>query len=148
MLFRSERVFKKIIPLTYNQKVLSGKTKTLKVLDFFGLKVPLFIGNIKFEYEESVTKKDLKMLGAKLPITIISKEFKEINIIKAQRTEEMALNQALSEIANDIKLLPIFSAKITDLKWENKGENIEVTMKATCDENIVKEEKIIISGEG
>ena len=144
----TERIFKKTVPLKYEKKILSGKSKTLNVIDFFGLKIPLFVGNVKFDYEETITKKNFKMLGANLPITIISKNFKEINKIQTTRNEEETVNQALSEIAKDIRLLPIISVKITELKWENKGENIEVIMKTLCNENIAQEEKIIMSGPG
>ncbi len=143
----TERIFTKQIPLTYNEKILSGKSKTLKVLDFFGLKIPLFLGNIKFDYEQTVTKKSLKMLGSKLPITIISKKFEQISVINTTRSEDEAVNEALSEIAKDIKLLPIREVKIVDLKWENKGDNIQVVMKTLCNENIAKEEKIILNAE-
>ena len=142
----TERDFTKTIPLNFEDKVLSGKSKTFKVLDFFGLKIPLFIGSINFDYEETITKKSIRMLGANLPVTIVSKKFDEIRRFQSVRTEEEAVNEALCDIAKDIKNLPIISLKITDLKWEIKDDAVEVYLKAACNEDIAKEEKIIISG--
>ena len=86
------------------------------------------------------------MLGANLPVTIVSKKFDEIRRFQSVRTEEEAVNEALCDIAKDIKNLPIISLKITDLKWEIKDDAVEVYLKAACNEDIAKEEKIIISG--
>ena len=39
----TDRTFKKTVPFKFTEKVLTGKKRTLCVLDFFNLKIPLFL---------------------------------------------------------------------------------------------------------
>ncbi len=143
----TDRVFTKTVPLKYSSSALSGKRKTLTVLDFFNLKIPLYLGNIKFENQVEINTRNIKLFGRELPICIVSKTFKEIISTEIERSEEEALNQALSEIATEIKSLPITNVGVVDFFWENKGDCLEVYMKTKCYEDIGSEEKIIFNKE-
>ena len=143
----TDRVFTKTIPLNFNNSVLTGKQKTLRVLEFFNLKIPLFLGGVRFNSQFEITSRNVKMFGKELPISIVSKSFKELTETQVIRTEEEALNQAKSEIAKEIKSLPITKVEIIDFLWENKGDCIDVALKTKCYEDIGRQEKIIFNKE-
>ena len=143
----TEKIFTKTVQFKYTDSFFTGKNKTLRVLDFFNLKIPLFLGGIRFKNQVETKKHNLKMFGRELPISITSKNFMEISENERARSEEEALNQALSEIAVDIKNLPITSVEIVDFFWEKRDENLEVCLKVKCLEDIALEEKIIFNKE-
>lgn len=143
----TDRIFTKTVPFKFKKNILTGKERTLKVLDFFNIKIPLFLGNVRFNSQEETESKSVKMFGRELPISITSKTFNELNEIEIQRTEEEAINQALCEIACEIKNLPIKKVEIVDFIYEKKSNSLEVCLKIKCYEDIGKEEKIIFNKE-
>lgn len=143
----TDRTFKKTVPFMFTEKVLTGKKRTLCVLDFFNLKIPLFLGEVRFDSQVETKTRTTKLFGRELPISIKSKTFKEIIEIQKERSEENTINQALSEIAEEIKNLPITKVNVVDLLWENKGDYLEVILNAKCYEDIGRQEKIIFNKE-
>lgn len=143
----TDRIFTKTVPFKFKKNILTGKERTLKVLDFFNIKVPLFLGKVRFNSQEKTSTTNVKMFGRELPISITSKTFNEIIETDVERTEEDAINQALCEIVCEIKNLPITNIQIVDFTWENKGDCLEVFLKTKCYENVGEEEKIIFNKE-
>lgn len=143
----TDRVFAKTVPFKFTKNVTTGKERTLRVLDFFNIKIPLFLGNVSFKSQEKTRTLNVKMFGRELPISITSKTFNEIIETEVDRTEEDAINQALCEIVREIKNLPITNIQIVDFSWKNKGDYLEVILKTKCYENVGEEEKIIFNKE-
>ncbi len=68
------------------ESVLTGKQKTKTVLEVFTLKIPLYFGAEKGEYESNYKAKNLKLFGNSIPIRVHKKQF----IFK--RTQEIKLD--------------------------------------------------------
>ena len=143
----TERTFVKSIPSKYYINVFNGKSKRLKVLNFFNIKVPLYLGGIRYENLSETKTSVLKMFGRNLPITLVSKTFSEIVETEVLRNEDEILNQALCEIAMEIKTLPITDVKIVDILRVDRGDSIEVALKTKCLENIAMYQEIKMNSE-
>lgn len=77
-------------PLERIVKYNTGETKTKRVLEFFTLEIPLYLGREKGEYESYKTVKSLKLFGRNLPIKIHEKKF----VFKTSQTVKITLDEA------------------------------------------------------
>ncbi len=61
----------------YKQKplIFTGEIKTKRVLEIFGLKIPLYLGTEKGSYESSEKQMKLKIFGTTVPVSIYKKSF-------------------------------------------------------------------------
>lgn len=86
----------------YSEDILQYKEKiTRKTLNFFGLKIPLYVGKNNFgqyEYDESVTY--LQIFNIKIPVSIIYSEYK---LYETER-EEYSPEKAKRMLEEKIKL--------------------------------------------
>lgn len=76
----------------YSEEILQYKEKvTRKTLNFFGLKIPLYVGKNNFgqyEYDENVTY--LQIFNIKLPVSIICSEYKLYETERKEYSPEKA----------------------------------------------------------
>lgn len=86
----------------YSREVLRYKEKvTRKTLDFFGLKIPLYVGKnnwTQYEYDESITY--LQIFNIKLPVGIVYSEYKLYETV----AEEYSPDKARQLLEEKIKL--------------------------------------------
>lgn len=142
----TEKTIKIVQPLKINEKVKIGKTKKRSVISFFGIKIPLYFGDISNEYICETTEQYCKVLGVKLPIKIVTKKFefvkdeeKYFSVSNAKILAEKNLEKEINEYILDGKLL---SKNITEYSDKN---NFVLIAKLKCEKNIILEEKMLIS---
>lgn len=99
------------VTANYRQKITlkTGKKKTKRVLSFFGIKIPLYLGCEKGTYNAETSVKALKLFGKKIPIIIYEKRF--------EFTEETEKNYDRNAIEKELERL--FSEKV---KLEISGD--------------------------
>lgn len=86
-------------PLSYIQTRRTGKTAKRNVLSFFGLNIPLYLGEIKGDYEKTTETSRIETPKGYLPITITTATFyfTEQRMINLSETEAMAEAKAKME---------------------------------------------------
>ena len=129
------------------EKKENGEVKLKKVLSFFGIKIPLFIGGETKKYNEIITSKNIKLFGVSLPITVYEKEFKFTEIYEKKQTEEelkAALYEEIKKTAQNEGLTDFEISDLTETKTEN---GITLSAIVTATENIVYRENIFVSNE-
>ncbi len=99
------------VTANYRQKITlkTGKKKTKRVLSFFGIKIPLYLGCEKGTYNAETSVKALKLFGKKIPIAIYEKRF--------EFTEETEKNYDRNALEKELERL--FSEKV---KLEISGD--------------------------
>ena len=93
----------------HDVKIKTGKKKTKRVLSFFTLKIPLYLGSEKGMYNAQTNVKTLKLFGKKIPIAIYEKRF--------EFTEETEKNYDRNALEKELEKL--FSEKV---KLEISGD--------------------------
>ncbi len=133
-------------PLKITEKVKTGYEKKLSVIDFFGIKIPLFIGGVNGNFKVSQTKIPIKLFCKTLPIEFITNKFsfyeeKEVYFSKANASilARKKLDEKVKKFVGDGKILDI---KISE---NIAQDNLEIVAKIRCEKNIVLEEKIVLS---
>ena len=99
------------VTANYRQKIKikTGRKKTKRVLSFFTLKIPLYLGSEKGMYNAQTNVKTLKLFGNKIPIAIYEKRF--------EFTEETEKNYDRNALEKELERL--FSEKV---KLEISGD--------------------------
>jgi len=123
----------------------NGKVTKRSVLEFFTLKIPLFLGNENKECNTSVYSENLKMFGAGLPIRIHTNEYRYTDNIILTRTEEK-LKEELENKSDEIlkaKKIIDYKVKSKDFKTTEKGVSLKITVIAQ--QNIAYKDFLIIS---
>ena len=97
------------------EKVKTGKIIKKRVVDFFGLKIPLYLGCVNKDYESKFDTKKLKLFGSELPLKIYTRTFE----LMEERTEKLNKKQLENE------LLGLFEEKVKvekigDFEVENR----------------------------
>ncbi len=98
-----QREFVKEGNFSVRRKYENGDLNKQTVFEFFGLKVPLFIGKIKGEFKTEATATSLKLWGKKMPIGFITKNYRMQTTENITRDKEKLKNILNKEIINELK---------------------------------------------
>ena len=129
----------------YNRlvEIPTGKVSKRRVIEFFGVKVPLYLGSVKGEYSTESAAKNLKLFGTDLPINIYEKKFifNSVGDVTSTKEElkillEERLKKKLEEHENPREI----SKSFTETK-----EGIELVYKFKITENIATKDKLLHS---
>lgn len=145
VLAETEIVYTETIALKQNVMLPNGKVTTKKVLQFFGLNIPLYLGSVKGEYSKNVKEYYIKTENNYLPIKIIDAEFLSLENTEIILTETEA--QAKLKASADAWLKQSNVIEIVDIKDDiilQNGE-IKIIRKAKVIEDIAIEKPINIS---
>lgn len=117
--------------------ILTGKVKTKRVLEIFGLKIPLYLGSENGLYKSSEKESKLKIFETTLPLAIYQKNFS----FQKEITVQYSYDKLCQRLENKLKkeLLNNEGARI--IKKEFSDNENEVILKAV----IEKEENIAVS---
>ena len=128
------------VPLRQKIKHFTGKRKKRYVLDFFSLKIPLFLGAEEGEFQKFIEKKMLKNGNSYVPVflhKIHLREIKESNVLLSEERAEEIAKSKIKERLKDSIIIKIEENKT--LTEETLTLNCEVTLQ----KNIAKTEKIL-----
>ena len=138
--------FEKIItvPLSTQQKTYTGETKNRYILDFFGLKLPLYLATKQDgEYDLSSSYQKLTLFGAQLPFGLYTNEYKFFETQTTEYTEQQASEQA-QQLLKEYEDSDLKEAEILDKQTsqEVKDGEFRLTVRYTCREEIGKVQEI------
>lgn len=125
-----------------NVKYPTGKVKTKKVLEIFNLKIPLYLGKTKGEFETVKDKETLKLFSQKLPIILHTKEFTFVN--------EKIEKQTVKEISETLEKRLLKSESENGFTIKNKeilvkDNNVILNALITKTEDITYSENLIFT---
>lgn len=94
VLAETEVIFEDYIPLKQEIYVKTGKSSTRRVLQFFGLNIPLYFGAVNGEYNKQITEEFIKTENNYLPIKLITANYEELK----KQSITLSLEEAESQL--------------------------------------------------
>ena len=129
-------------PFIKKSETLTGKTAKRRVLEIFGIKIPLYIGKEKGSFKTETYCKNLKLLSQNIPIKIYTKKF----IFIKKENEKRDYDKLCNQLANQLELQSQkenFSVKTKDLTQNENG--VTLTAVVTKTEDITYSENLIFT---
>ena len=108
-----------------------------KVLKIFWLDIPLYLTGAKGEKSE-LTIESLEILGKKMPVELIERRFIVNKNRQTEISKEDAVNIALTEISNTLRMYPVECVNDIEHYVAEKDNAFVVTVKIKCIEDIAK----------
>lgn len=135
------------VTANYRQKITlkTGKKKTKRVLSFFGIKIPLYLGCEKGTYNAETSVKALKLFGKKIPIAIYEKRF-EFTVETEKNYDRNALEKELERLFSEKVKLEIsgdFQVKNREIDEIQGGLRLKTVVSA--EENIAVQDIMLFN---
>ncbi len=127
---------------TLNKK--TGKIVKHTVIDFFGLKIPLYVGNVRGTYESNTKTYNARLFGNKLPIKKTVKKFYLSDKQKVIYKKDDLKSKLKKEIEEEITKSGYLSYEIVGTDETVTDSDLTITVTVKAKENIQIEEKILI----
>lgn len=124
-------------------EIPNGKTAKRCVIEFFALKIPLYLGGVKGEYKAEFKKKNLKLFETQLPICLYEKKFIFNSVREITSTKEEL--ESLLEERLKKKLEMYDNHKELSKEFIKKKDGMELVYKFETVENISTKDKIFVS---
>ncbi len=130
-------------PKTVCEPLPIGKTKTKKVLSFFGLNLPLYCGYLRPPYESKATLHQYVTKDSYLPISVTERTFSFLQEKTYDLTKKQAHHRVLSEMEQQIQK-EIGDGEVITRKdtFYRQGDQYVLQSKITCLKDIAREEKM------
>lgn len=130
----------------YTQKIIteSGASKQKCVLDFFALKIPLYIGNESREYVGYTKKEELFIFGQKMPIALHRKEFRFTEELTVTYNPKKLEEKLQEEVELKLKKQGIDEYNVIEKTIVETNEGVTLTEIIGAKENVAVSEDLII----
>lgn len=136
---QTQRTFTVKINKRQSKNVVNGKGIKKRVLSFFGIKIPLFLGKTKTPFSEKITESRLKLFDENLPVTMTEKTFYPLKEIEITLSASEAKELAEKTIENTIKNGDFLKCNLVDTVFKENDDWILLSKTYKCEENIVYE---------
>lgn len=138
------------VSVPFSQRVMidTGMVKSRSVVSAFGLELPLYVGQIDFDYRSQAEMTPLVIGGVRLPAWIATARFYEVSQKKITLTTEQAKKRA-DELLEIEKARLLADKELISCEVEYQAQEGELVAVAhcLCSENIVKTEYFNVEGE-
>lgn len=132
-------------PLRVTEFIKTGEQSEKKVLSFFNLKIPLFLGDIDEPYLSVEEDDKISSGDSYLPIKIFSKKFYKTKKITYDLTRQQAEKRAMKKAEESIKTLVKNGEIISKQQKMNiDDKKLIITTEIKCVKDIVFEEKLLL----
>ncbi len=141
----TKRTFSAEGKYTQNISLETGKCTTHYTTQFFNLKIPFFLGNIKKEYNYNSNVKTLTLFDKKIPIKIASEQYlitQNTTVNYDQTTLEDILYEDIKKQVENMNFIAATEFEREVVKTD-KGMLLKISYN--CEENIAKQDEIILS---
>ena len=126
-------------PLKKQVSYPTGKVKEKSVLEFFTLKIPLYLGGESGEYDYQISEKTLQLFEQNLPIKIYKKRF----IFKTCETVTQKLEYAKNSLLKSLQ--KECNGKVKQKNFLEHNGTLFLTAVVTEEKNIAVSENLIFS---
>ncbi len=126
-------------------KNYTGRIKEEKSLKLLGYEIPLhFDTAIGFSnYDKHISEENIEIFGTRLPVKLISKVYREYEIIEKELSEKDAKQKALSLLMNKISKEMIKGDIISmNTSYENNKNQVIIRCNARCTEDIAMPQQV------
>lgn len=143
----TKRVFSAKGDYTQETTYETGKITNRKILNIFGIKIPLYLGNIKKENINSIKMKNIKIFNKKIPVKITQQQYIFTKTEKITYDKNKLEELLYNDIKNQVNSFDLISANEIkrDIVYTEAG--ILMKIEYACEENIAKEDIILINTE-
>lgn len=145
---RTEHRLTASAPLEHEVTAGTRESKTLRVLSFFGIDIPLYLGSPKGDCVASKTVKRFENNGMYLPITLTETVFfkteKRTVSVSEETARQMALEKLTTEEGEQLRNAEILSRNVS---FSINDGAVTATADYICTENIAKIEFLLIYDE-
>ena len=130
------RTFTEHISKNYDMEVASDKTDTRSVLNFFGIKIPLYLRGVGAKESFAYVVRSANLFGKTLPISVIQRTFKNSDIKTVSISENEACNIALGNLSEKIRKMQIEQVQKYTINVSETSEEYIIKIDTVCMENI------------
>ena len=133
------------IPLRQTVQCRTGQSQVRHVIRFFGMRIPMYLGSIKEQYETVPTSHDMQINHKTLPLGVDSTIFYYTSEKQVTLSEHQALSQAQKKL-NEYKINELDDVVIKTITTNHTIDKQTLTFTADflCEENICFEENMLI----
>lgn len=126
-------------PILSDERIYTGEERK-DVLEFFALKVPLFIGDTVGRYDEYFEKRQMKLFGQNLPIILYTKKYDTYSV----QTMEISKADIIDRIENELKekYEKYDGFQIISREISQDNNEISANYRLKYEKNIVSEENL------
>ena len=139
--------FQESQPLKFRKSVENGRVFKRYGLDFFGVKIPLYVGSIEGNLKIEKKRKTLKLFERKLPIGFVSAKFYELIETTTTITPETAEKMCIKRIEEKIKNEKLEDYSILEQKVLKNPDKIVLETTIEAKKNIAIAENILFDEE-
>lgn len=131
----------------YKQEIISptGETKQKRVLEFFTLKIPLYLGKETKSYYSELKQKNCTLFSKTLPIRMYTREFQYTNKYTLTYKQENLKEQLQKELLEKIREDKIKSYETLKTDYFETQDGISLSALISAEENIAISEKLLTS---
>lgn len=122
--------------------VLNGKVKEKTVFEFFGIKIPLYLGKVSGEYTTSKCEKNFSVCGEKLPLKVYKKVFNMCEKENVSLTRDELLINISDKMEEKISEIPE-KCEIISRKIEESDDEVALIYEISYIKNIGIKENLI-----
>ena len=137
--------FETVQPINVTEFIKTGEEQKRKILDFYGLKIPLFLGGVEAPYLTKDEEQKISSGESYLPIKIVSRRFYKTKEITYELRREQAESRAMKKAEETLKKLVDSGEILTKNHTVTvDNENLTVKTEIKCIKDIVFEEKLLL----
>ncbi len=131
----------------YKQSITSptGETKQKRVLEFFALRIPLYLGKETQNYNSKLKQKNLTLFSQTLPIRMYTRKFCFVNQYTLTYKQDELKQQLQKELEKKIKEDKIKNYKTLKTDYAETEDGISLTALISAEENIAISEELLTS---
>ena len=126
-------------------KVPTGRVKNKLAVDFFGFKIPFYLGKEKERYISSVKVYNCELFDQKLPIRFYKKRFEFYKEKEIRYDFDRLCILLEKELEKEITKLNCESIRIDKKKFAKNKDEVTLNATVTLRENIAVEDVLLIS---
>lgn len=132
-------------PYIQEMKKYTSENKQKFVLEFFGFKLPIFLGETKGNFTENYSKQQLQFLKHKMPIILHKKQYDFFTTYNAQFKKSELINQIEIEFEKEVKRKKLENVTVISREIYQDDTSVTVEYIIKHIKNICREENLIIT---
>ena len=142
---QTERELECFVPFEQTEKRYVGRPIKRRVLTFFGLNIPLYLGTVEGPYETETVCRRFEKYEMYLPIKLTETEFLKYETVNITLSEEAAVQKAEAELLK-LEESELKNAEILEKKadFEVTSSGVRIITKYKCRQNIGKQDLLLI----
>lgn len=130
----------------YKQTLEKKTENSIKrfTLDFFNIKIPLYLGNIKQQYNYNTDIKNITLFDKRIPIKIAYEKYDILQDVTVTHNQSTLEQMLYNNIKKQVDTFDFISAVEGEKQITQTDKGILLKIEYVCEENIAKQDKILL----